>query len=724
MSRSALQIPVVSLCLGLALSAHGHAGEAPDAPAKSAEISWRPFDTAALKAAKDQGKPILLWMPVPWGHWDTLMAQMTFRDPRVVSLATEKFVPVREDPLLRPDVYARYGMGGWPTTTFVLASGNPLYFPDPQGRILRAGGTYYAPAAMAAYMEEVLRYLEANKDLAEKAAAEIGDSILQRKEVGKKPLTPEILEVSVTKIMAAYESLLPDPELKVSRHPDADSALLAFHYYLRKRNKQVMDVMVQTLTDMARGGIRDHLGGGFHRYATDAAWHMPAFEKLLGVNAELLEAYVALHKMTGSTRYQAVGEDVVRYVTGTLADPAGWFYAYQAADAAPGQDGDYYTWTLNEVKEALSEEEQKILIPAFDIQEWGEMLDSAPRRNVLFLKEGPILLSQELGLSEQKISEVLASGREKLLRQRSTRTAPPVGKILVTDAAAEMSSALIHAGDAWRRDDLRQAGLRALDFLWDNARDPNSGLMDHVWTPASGRSGGPDLFGDQVYVLRALVDAYESTGDVRYLERAEPLSRTASGVFSDSLEGGFQDRVFSADAAGLLSWPRRSLRDNALFADALVRLHHLTGEPEGGPYQAQARKVLESWADEYAKHAEAASPYGLAADRLLSPPLEVIVVGAPSDEGYDQALLEARALYHPWKVLRRVPPAQAETELKARQVAVVPRGAASLLCLGQRCAGPFDPKEKLLSKMQEFLDLKKEPPAAAATGPGSGDGGS
>ncbi|HET9481704.1 MAG TPA: hypothetical protein VFP98_08110, partial [Candidatus Polarisedimenticolia bacterium] len=602
------------------------------------------------------------------------------------------FVPVRVDTLRRPDIYARYGLDGWPTVAFVLPDGNPFYYVGKDGRITRAGGTYYTPEGFDAYLNEMADYYAANKEKAAPAAEEISRAILSRKEVGSAPVTPEALEVSVTKFLEAYASLEPNPAARIARHPDPDSVELALQYFALKKNRSVLDAALRLVTDMARGGIRDHLGGGFHRYATDGAWRVPAFEKMLITNAELLQTYMDVFALTRNGQYLAIADGVADYMMTGLAAPEGWFHAYQAADAKLGEDGDYYTWTLAEAQAVLSEDERAIILPAFEIAEWGDLSLTAPRRNVLYLIEGPTLLSARLGIELSRVTATFEAGKKKLLEARSRRTAPPLGRLLLTDANAAAASALIRAGGTRRNAAWREAGLRALEIVYEKTRNPQTGLHAHFSDPAG--APAPHLFADQAQMVRALLDAYESTGESRHLDRALSLAQASAEAFKDSLNGGFMDRVYEADAPGLLSWPTRSLRDNALFCLALVRLHHLTGEPADGPLFRMARKALESWADEFAGYGQAGSLFGLAAHRLLSPPLELIVLGPASEEGRKRLFENVRALYAPWKVTRH-PGTQDAAALLAARGLDTPAGAGVVLCLGERCSGPLDHQANL-----------------------------
>jgi len=680
---------------------------APSSPpdAAAAGIAWREFEAKSFEQARADGKPVFLYMPAPFGHRDRLMTEHTMSDPRVIALLGEKYIPIRVDPLLRPDIDIRYNLGGWPTSAFLLPTGQPFVYPTPTGELEMAGATYYAPDALTFLLERHADYFSANRQGLENLAAELDRRSLERKEVGKAPLAPEMLEVSITKFLDAYRVWNPDPKAKRTLHPDVDALDLGLYYYLVKGNPDIRDVIIRMLTDMARGGIRDHLGGGFHRYAKDSAWRVPAFEKTLSVNAGMLSLYTDAFRLTGEERYLAIADATASWVMRTLGTEEGWFHLYQDADAAVGQDGDFYTWTIEEARAALSEEEAEIVLPAFQIEEWGEMVDSAPRRNVLFLHDGPFLLSQRLGRQLGEVTALFERGSRKLLEIRKGRAAPPVGGPLVTEANASLAIALLRAGDAMPRADLRKAGLRIVDHLWSTARSAESRLMEHsIPAPPGGSSSA--LFVDQVAMTRALIAAYESTGDRAYRDNALALAQAADRRFEESLGGGWNDRAMTKDSPGLLALPHRSLRDNALFAGALTVLHHLTGEPADGPLEKSARKGLEAWADEFSDYGVGGSAFGVAAHRHQTRPLEVLIAAAGEgrkSEQFDPLRHEAAAISHPWKVLRYLEAADvaADARLKSKNA---PEGPAAYLCMGTECAGPFDATADLIVRAHEFLN--------------------
>lgn len=691
-------LPILLLTAGTLLC--WGSGPAVLAQTPEAGIDWRPFRASAFEEAAKADKLVFLWIHAPWGHWDRIMEEVTFKDPEVVDLVNQKVIPIRVNALLRPDVYARYGVGNWPTCAFLLSTGQPLFYMEGQTRKMNRAGTEFLTAdELKLYLKGLVENYEKNPESAHEIADRIEYNLLTKKEIEEAPLSTDLVEVSVTQFIDAYKDWKPDPAVRKSHFPDTDSVRLAFQYYARKRNSQVLDIALRNLTEMARGGIRDHIGGGFHRASLDAAWRIPAFEKLLHGNADLLRAYVDVHGLSGNERYLEIAQGIIDYVMGTLRAPGGWFYAYQAADATIGDDGDYYTWTVDEVKEILGEEEQAIILPAYDIASWGEMIRSAPRKNVLFIQEGPYLLSKRLKMDEQKVEALFESGRRKMLDARSARKAPEVGKVLIADANAAMAAALIEAGDRLGKPDLVEAGLGTIDFLWSRVRDAESGFLVHAWSEEGMEVAGI-LFTDQVRMIDALIVAYESTGKKEYLDRAQQLADSSAKAFHDTLNGAWMDRIYDPEAPGLMGWPVRTLRDNGLFAECLVRLRHYTGYVK---YSEMASEELESWADEFGSSADQSSSFGLAVDRLMYPPLEVIVVGDPGKEDTESVRRQARSLYHPWKLMVYRSLEESAGELAARQLSPV-EAASCFFCKEGHCAGPVQSGGDMSKALEDFLE--------------------
>ncbi len=644
------------------------------------------------------------------------MSDVTYADPEVAALVASSYVPVRVDTDERPDVFARYGMGGWPTTAVVLPDGHPMYYPDKEGKTRRAGGTFYSPELFRAYFGQLAGYYSANAEMVKKVSEGVDGAILARRNVDRGDVTDESLEAVIGMVLDAYKDRPVGPA-PGDRHPDFEMVDLTFLYWFRKADYKVLDMGLGHLTDMARGGINDRVGGGFHRYGHDAMFIVPAFEKLPSLNAEAITAYVNAYELTVNGRFLLPVEGMLAHVLKHGIDPkTRAFIGGMAAGSSASDNGDYYTWTADEVRSLLTEEEFKIASAAWDIGPFGEMVDSAPKRNVIFLAEGPKVLAPHFEIEEKKAEQILDSALQKLRAAREARPAPPVDPTTYGDWSGMMASAFFLASRTLHRPDLARKALDALDVLMARCRDEN-GLIAHVCRPERSERGPQGFLSDQARVASALLDAHEQEGSAAYLAAARGLADRALQAFRETLSGGFSDRVSDPNALGLMAWPVRDLRENMAMVKVLLRLGHITGE---AAYTIQARKALESWADEFAALREHAAPYAVASQMLRQPPLEILIVGDASDPALEKGRERALSLYHPWKVVRHAGAAEGAPLLRKRGLTPL-SGAQVAFCVAAECGGPFPAAGPLRIHLEAFLNRGRAAPEGA--GPTGGDAG-
>jgi uncharacterized protein YyaL (SSP411 family) len=663
------------------------------------QIRWRPFAAAAFKEAADSARPILLYISAPWDYHDRLMSEITYTDPAVVRLLETEYVPVRVDTDARPDVFARYGMGAWPTTAVLISTGDPLYYlRGEEKNPSRAGGSFYPPAEFVAYFGQVADFYQKNREMVEKLSTSADEALLGKRNVARADVTQEQLEAVIGRVIDAYSTRPTRPDA-ADRHPDFDMIDLAFYYWQRKSDRKVLDVALHYLTDMARGGIYDRLGGGFFRYAHDTMFLVPAFEKMPSTNARALMAYLEAYELTSNGRFLVMADSTLGMVTQHMVDPTSHaFLGAIAAGSTSGDNGDYYTWTDDEMKAALTEEEYRIAASAFNITDYGEMLDIAPRRNVLFLERGPKLLAPDFKMDETKMEETLATIQKKLLATRDKRTPPPVDAASYGDWSGMMASAFFMAARTLHRDEPAKQALSALDLLLARCRNAQ-GLVAHVCVPKDSEIGDEAFAADQAWVAGALIDAYEQTGRDRYLNEARALLDKTVQTFRDSLSGGFSDRIADPNAAGLMSWPVRNLDVDVQMAKSLLRLGRHLGNDA---YSKTARVALESWSDEFGDYKELAAGYALASQMLLNPPLEVLVVGDEGTPGLAKGRDLALSLFQSWRIVRPYGSQKGKDELKKRGVTPL-EGAQVAFCIGAECSAPIAAGEPLKAALERFL---------------------
>ena len=670
-------------------------------------VEWYEWGDEAFARARAEDRPILLDIGAVWCHWCHVIDRESYEDPEIAALIKKLFVAVKVDRDERPDVDARYqtaisavsGQGGWPLTGFLLPDGRPFF-----------GGTYFPPDDMGgrpgfrrvlATMAEAFRTRRKEVDEAAEALAQAvarAESFAGAAGV----FDASIVDRMVDSIVARFDPhdggfgkspKFPHPSaldliLDRCQAPDAASADAASE--LRK-------VAQFTLEHMARGGVYDQLAGGFHRYSVDEHWRVPHFEKMTYDNSELLKNYLHGFQVTGEPLFREVAESITGWVTTTLSDQElGGFYASQDADQTLDDDGDYFTWTLDELRAALDPDEARVAEIFYGVEPIGQMHHN-PLKNTLCRAAEPADIARELGLTEVRVTESLTSAKQKLLAVRAKRVAPFVDTTHYVSWNAMFCSAFLEAARVLGNEQGRRAGqfaLRTLDRILGETWDAERGFAHRF-------GGGPRLDGsldDQVFTALALLDAYEATLNLRYFEAARRAADVMIAQFADSDGGGFFDRPAGAAPLGGLDVRRKPFQDsptpggNAAAAILLDRLYEFTGDARYRDLSTATLNAFAKIAPEYGLHA---ATYGLAALLHARGTLQIVITGAAGDPAAEKLEQIANASYRFGKVVLRIlpgravpaalPPALAETLPHVRaDVAQV------LVCVGTSCLPPIN----------------------------------
>ena len=404
---------------------------------------------------------------------------------------------------------------------------------------------------------------------------------------------------------------------------------LGLRLYAEYADQRMLGVVTKTLDEIARGGIHDHLGGGFHRSAVDRAWEIPHFEKPAHVNAQLLASYLHAYQATGRPRYREVAEGIIAYTNRVLSDQArGGFFAHQ--DTGSGDDAGYYTWDPSEIAAALPREEAEVIIPWYGITPPGNM-PGARGRTVLRIVTTEETLARELSRPLSTVKAQIASGRARLLEARNRRRAPPVDRTLFADRNGMMISAYLEAYRVLRRDDLRAFAVKSLDRVLSELRAADGSL----WHASAGDpSRSPAFLADHVWVSEALMQGFQTTGDLRYLTAAREVMDRALRTLWDPVGGGFFD--VPPDAASSASKPAsaETVADhgvpapNAMAALVLDQLAELSNVEV---YRQKADQLLRAFAGSVTGQGQLAASYALALDLHLRPAPHAVIIGPLSD---------------------------------------------------------------------------------------------
>jgi hypothetical protein len=481
---------------------------------------------------------------------------------------------------------------------------------------------------------------------------------------------------------------------------------LLIDQYSRSGDDRLRDVFVRTLEKMARGGVYDQLAGGFHRYSVDERWIVPHFEKMCYDNSELLKNYVHAYQATGSGFLAGIARDIIRWMDEWLSDrERGGFYASQDADCSMDDDGDYFTWTLAEAEQALSEDEAKVACLYYDINETGEMHHNAAK-NVLYARASMEEIAQRLAIAPERAKEMLERAKTKMYSARLQRPAPYVDKTVYVGWNALCISAYLQAARVLDLAAARGFALRSLDRILTGGWQAERGLA-HVLAysdPEAEHRYVAGVLDDYACTFVACLDAYEATGDLSYFRFARQIAERMNKSFFDTTSGGFFDSVPSEGRSlGVLGTPRKPFQDsptpagNSVAAMALMRLHAYTGEAS---YREKAEQTMEFFAGVAGRYGIFAGTYGIAAVAFSSPHTQVFIFG--DDEIAAALLSRAVAVYginlsvlrmaHGQVVAQNLPPALAQT---LPNLPALKQGKSfATICSNFACQSPmFDPDE-------------------------------
>jgi hypothetical protein len=685
-------------------------------------IRWNEWGEEAFAAARRENKPILLDIGAVWCHWCHVMDRESYDDPEVARIVNENFIAVKVDRDERPDVDSRYqlavssltGQGGWPLTAFLTPDGKPFY-----------GGTYFPPhdqygrpSFKRVLLTLAAAFREKRGEVEEQA--EMVVNAIQRSEgfAGKRSdFHPKVISAIVESALGMYDARNGGFG-QAPKFPHPATLDLLIDQYTRTGNEQLREVFTTTLRKMAQGGVYDQLAGGFHRYSVDERWVVPHFEKMSYDNSELLKNYVHAFQAVGDPFFADVARDILRWMDEWLSDrERGGFYSSQDADYSMEDDGDYFTWTLEEAKQVLTEEEAQVAALRFDIQEVGEMHHN-PAKNVLYVRASIEEVARRTGIEAGRVRPLLESAREKMYIARKERPTPYVDKTVYVGWNALCVSAYLEAARALELDEARHFALRSLDRILAQGWNIELGLR-HVIAYSDAQEQQKlttGLLDDYAFTTVACLDAYEATSDLSYFNFAKRIADMMIDRFYDPVAGGFFDRPSSrpeSDTLGVLGTRRKPFQDsptpagNSVAVIALLRLHAYTND---GSYRDKAEQTLEVFAGVAGQYGIFAATYGLAAVHFTHGHTQVVVIG--SDDTADALRQRALSIYAANKAVLRFPPSEVvEQNLPPALAATIPPLASTqskslaILCSGMTCQPPVsDPGElarMLLASLQE-----------------------
>ena len=384
-------------------------------------VNWYAWGEEAFERAREDQKPVFLSIGYSTCHWCHVMKRESFEDTGIARYLNEHFIAVKVDRERRPDVDEIYlsalmltqGQGGWPLSSFLTAAGEPFY-----------SGTYYPPEEFLEVLKQIRAMWETRQDdltlLAGKIAAAVKNSVRSQRSVAG--VGPELVQDAVAGILQRYDIQWGGLD-NAPKFTNEASLMLLLQYGFRNNRSEPIAAAEHTLTMMARGGVYDQVAGGFHRYSTDSHWLVPHFEKMLYHQANMARVYLLAYRFTGNSLFARIAEQTLQYVMRAMASPAGGFYS--AIDAeSDGEEGRFYVWTVDEIRQALTGEEARLVQSVFGITEQGNFNG----RNILYLPHMLSETAKTLDVEERDLISRLDTIREKLRRERAERTPPLTDK--------------------------------------------------------------------------------------------------------------------------------------------------------------------------------------------------------------------------------------------------------------------------------------------------------
>ena len=669
--------------------------------ARHQPVMWQEWGPEAFAKAAAEDKPVLLDIGAVWCHWCHVMDRESYEDAETARIINEHFVAIKVDRDERPDVDARYqaavaaisGQGGWPLTAFLTPDGRPFF-----------GGTYFPPVdghgrpSLRRVLMTMAESFERRRDEVYDSAGGVMAAIEQNEmfDGGARDPGEELLAKMVAATLQQFDPRFggfgSQPKFP---HPAAVDLLIDEG---GRGSEEAKRAALGTLEKMSKGGVYDHLAGGFHRYSVDERWVVPHFEKMSYDNSELLKNYVHAYQQFGEQECARVARDIMRWVNEWLSDrERGGFYASQDADVSLEDDGDYFTWTRAEAAAVLTAEELAMVEPFFDLGPLGDMRHN-PQKNTLHVEEPLSVLASRVGVTVERAAELIESAKAKLYAARKLRPTPYIDKTVYVGWNAMMVSAYLLAGRVLAEDEATEFGRKTLDRLlevaWDGER------MGHVvsYGEVVDAPAVAGVLDDYVLTATAALDAWECTGEMRYFMAADAIGRAAVARFYDDAKGGFFDTEPGGERLGALAAQRKPLQDsptpagNSVGAALLLRLAELTGD---AGLRERAKRTLECFAGVVEHFGLYAASFGLALRRLISPATQVVVVG--DDEAADALELAAFggfAVNESVVRLRKggeLPPSLAET------IPHLPKqeGSFAVVCSGFTCGLPVGSVEEL-----------------------------
>ena len=614
-------------------------------------VDWYPWGEEAFAKARQEQKPILLSIGYSTCHWCHVMEHESFENAEIAQLMNQWFVSIKVDREEHPDVDQVYmqavvlltGSGGWPLNVFLTPDLKPFF-----------GGTYFPPerrmnmAGMREILSSVHDAWQSRREQILTSAEHITATLHEQLAHTAPPehISPELLQMAFNHATAAFD-VSRGGFGEAPKFPRSHGLSFLLHFYARTKTAQALELVTTTLDHLAHGGIHDQLGGGFHRYSTDAEWLVPHFEKMLYDQALLAKTYLEAYRITRRAEYAEVAKDTIEYVLRDLTDSRGAFYSAEDADSE-GEEGKFYVWTPQEILEVLGPDEGELFHRFYGVTKDGNFEHGA---SILHIEQPLEVFAHLKGFDPQDLARRLSVSRAKLFAVRSTRVRPHRDDKILTSWNGLMISTLAYAGATLDEPRYLTAASKAADFLLTQLMSKGQLLRRY----RDGEARYPGTLEDYAFLSDGLFELYEATFDPRWLTAAQSLTAQMIQRFWDERSSGFFFR--GKDEPPLIVSSKEIYEGatpsgSAVASLVLLKLGQLLADDH---LDTLGRRAL----DGVAKTLEVA-PFGypqmlIACDVALGPTKDIIIAGAPTQlqtmemiRAFHQRFLpRAIAIFHP-----------------------------------------------------------------------------
>ncbi|PWU12369.1 MAG: thioredoxin domain-containing protein [Terriglobia bacterium] len=684
-------------------------------------VDWFPWGEEAFRKARTEDKPIFLSIGYSTCHWCHVMERESFENEDIAALVNREFVPIKVDREERPDVDRIYmtfvqattGGGGWPMSVWLTPDLKPFY-----------GGTYFPPEqrwnhpGFGSVLTQLAHVWRNDRQRVLESAREIVEQLQKTVSVSQgsrahSAVDHAVLESGFFAFRRSFDSRLGGfGDAPKFPRPSVHNFLV--RYYARTRNQEALDMVLLTLREMAKGGMHDQLGGGFHRYSVDERWFVPHFEKMLYDQAQLALSYLEAFQITADPIYAETARDIFDYVLRDMTDEGGGFYSAEDADsvidpAEPGLKGEgaFYIWSAREILELVEQPAAGWFAYRYGVEERGNVLhdphEEFTGKNILYQAHTVDEVAAHFNRNTGDVHTAILTAGRTLFEARNKRIRPHLDDKILTAWNGLMISAFALGGAVLRDARYADAARRAAEFVIARMYEPASGILLRRYR--QGEALIPGFLDDYALFTQALLDLYEAQFDARHLEFAIRLTEKQSELFEDPREAGF----FSA-AAGDASLVLRVKEDydgaepsgNSIAALNLLRLAQITGR---AGFRNSAERLIAAFSPRISAMPAALPQMLVACEFLLSEPRQIVIAGERNAADTVALLETIHSRFQPSRVILLLD-SQATREALASGIPALAGmtkldgRAAAYVCQNYTCQLPVAESAKLAELLQ------------------------